>query len=152
MKKNVAILRRRGFAIAILTLSACTLLSAVVSQRALADEVWTTEQDDVVYQEDRNRTAVWSYGEEGTIFIDGLAGVTTGRGAYQGYWVQKESSLRCDTYREDAEGEPTYYWGRFEINFIDADFPSRWHAHFGRCDQAATIPLNGTPVTPDINQ
>ncbi|MGB7251242.1 MAG: hypothetical protein WBC73_20070 [Phormidesmis sp.] len=126
------------------------LISPLTATSALADEVWSTEEYDVIYQEDRNRTAVWSYGpdgREGTIFIEGLAGVTAERGSYLGYWVQESSSLRCDTYREDINGEPTYHWGRFEVTFIDSDFPSRWHAHFGLCDRETTIPLNGTPIT-----
>ena len=118
-------------------------------QQALADEVWSTEEYDVVYQEDRNRTAIWTYGDGvGTVFIDGLAGVYTDRGSYTGYWVQDYSSLRCDTFREDTEGEPTYYWGRFEITFIDPDFPSRWEAKIGLCDLEPTIALSGTPITP----
>ena len=128
----------------ILALAGC----AFASQKALADEVWTTEEYDVIYQEDRNRTAIWSYGDNGLVFIDGLAGVYTGRGSYTGYWVQDSSSLRCDTYREGADGEPTHHWGRFEITFIDPDFPSRWQANVGLCDLEPTIVLNGTPVTP----
>ena len=118
------------------------------AQKALADERWTTEEYDVVYEEDRNRTAIWSYGDNGgTIFIDGLAGVSQGRESYSGYWVQDSSSVRCDTYREGADGEPTYYWGRFEIDFLDPDFPSRWQAQLGLCDRAPTKPLTGTPLT-----
>jgi hypothetical protein len=120
--------------------------------KALADEVWSTEQYNVTYQEDRNRTAIWTYGPEesilGTIFIDGLAGVYTHRESYNGYWVQETSSLRCDTYREDANGDHAYYWGRFDITFIDPDFPSRWKADFGLCDREPTLTLTGTPVTP----
>ncbi|MGF1524033.1 MAG: hypothetical protein ACFBSF_17080 [Leptolyngbyaceae cyanobacterium] len=124
------------------------LTCALMPQKVAADEVWTTEEYDVVYLEDRNETAVWSYGDDrGLIFIDGLGGVFSDRGSYTGYWVQETSSMRCDTYREGANGEPSYHWGRFEITFIDADFPSRWHAHFGLCDRETTIFLNGTPVT-----
>ncbi|MEO0868008.1 MAG: hypothetical protein AAFY17_06080 [Cyanobacteria bacterium J06642_11] len=128
---------------------ATTLLMAgvVVPQAAQADEVWSTEEYDVVYQSERNRTAIWTYGDGvGTIFIDGLAGVYTGRESYTGYWVQETSSLRCDTFREDEDGDPTYHWGRFEIKFIDPDFPSRWEAMIGLCDLAPTIPLTGTPL------
>ncbi|NJM97439.1 MAG: hypothetical protein HC800_09940 [Phormidesmis sp. RL_2_1] len=134
---------------ALVTLS--LLMCALAPSKALADEVWSTEQSDVIYQEDRGSTAIWSYennGESGSIFIDGLAGVFTDRGSYTGYWAQAMSSLRCDTYREGIDGEATYYWGRFEISFIDPDFPSRWHAHYGLCDRPPTFPLNGTPLTP----
>ena len=123
------------------------LAGAAYAPKALADEVWTTQEYDVVYEEDRGRTAIWSYGEGGTLFIDGLAGVYTDRGSYTGYWTQPTSSRRCDTFREDANGEPTYHWGRFEITFIDSDFPSRWYANFGLCDGDPVIHLDGEPVT-----
>ena len=123
------------------------LVAGLIPQSALADEVWSTEEYDVIYQRDRNRTAIWSYGRDGIIFIEGLAGVSTNRGSYRGYWAQSSSSLRCDTYREGKNGKATYHWGRFEITFIDPDFPSRWHAHIGLCEREPTIFLNGTPVT-----
>lgn len=130
-------------------LAAALLIGTFAPHTALADEMWSTEEYDVIYQDERNRTAIWTYGDDvGTIFIDGLAGVYTDRGSYSGYWVQESSSLRCDTFREDANGEPTYYWGRFEITFIDPDFPSRWEAMIGLCDRNTTIPLTGTPITP----
>lgn len=127
---------------------ACTLLaSTTIPLNAIADEVWTTEEYDVIYQEDRGTTAIWSYGDDGVIFIDDLAGVFTDRGSYTGYWAQSSSSQRCDTFREGPNGEPTYHWGRFDIMFLDPDFPSRWHAHIGLCNQDPTMMLNGTPVT-----
>lgn len=126
-------------------------VAAIAPQSAFADEVWSTTEYDVMYEEDRNNTAIWTYGDGdtvlGTIFIDGLGGVTTDRGSYNGYWTQETSSVRCDTFREDANGEPTYHWGRFEITFIDSEFPSRWYANFGLCDRAPTIHLDATPIT-----
>ena len=119
-------------------------------KNAYSDETWTTEEYKVIYLEDRKNTAVWRYGDNiGHVFIDGLGGKTEGRGSYHGYWVQKSSSRRCDTYREDINGKPTYYWGRFEIKFIDPNFPSRWQAKLGLCDQKTTIILNGTPSVLD---
>ena len=127
------------------------LTCILIPQKVAADEVWTTEEYDVVYLEDRNETAVWSYGDDiGLIFIDGLGGVYTDRGSYTGYWVQATSSMHCETYREGINGEPSYHWGRFEITFIDPDFPSRWQAQFGLYDRDPIITLNGTPVTSDV--
>ncbi|MEM6252762.1 MAG: hypothetical protein AAF821_07560 [Cyanobacteria bacterium P01_D01_bin.156] len=123
------------------------IVSALAPQKALADEVWSTEEYDVIYQEDRNRTAIWTYGDDGIIFIDGLAGVYTDRGSYTGYWAQESSSMRCDTYREGTDGEQTYHWGNFKVTFIDSDFPSRWHAQIGLCELEPRIFLNGTPIT-----
>lgn len=135
MRKNYLFL----LGLALLTLG-------IAPKVAMADEVWSTEENDVVYQEDRNNTAIWNYGN-GTIFIQGLGGVVSDRGSYHGYWVQESSSLRCDTYREGGDGEPSYHWGRFEITFLDPDFPSRWQAKFGLCDNEPKRALNGTPKT-----
>ncbi|MEM6598178.1 MAG: hypothetical protein AAF810_19630 [Cyanobacteria bacterium P01_D01_bin.36] len=144
MKNNFCFLLPVSLFVGILT----TLFG---SRPAVADEVWTTEEYDVTYLEDRDRTAIWTYGTEkatvGTIFIDGLAGVFTDRGSYGGYWVQESSSRRCDTFREDINGDRAYYWGRFDITFIDPDFPSRWEASFGLCDGETPITLTGTPVS-----
>lgn len=128
-------------------LTLALLTAMLASPKAIADEVWTTEEYDVIYQDERNRTAIWHYGDNGVIFIDALAGVYTDRGSYSGYWVQDSSSMRCDTYREGADGEPTYHWGRFDITFIDPDFPSRWQADISLCDGEPIMTLNGTPVT-----
>ncbi len=128
------------------TLFSTLLAAACVGQKASADEVWSTDEYDVIYLEDRNRTAVWRYGEDGTIFIEGLAGVYSDRGTYTGYWAQPSSSLRCDTFREGADGEPSYHWGRFELTFIDSAFPARWYADFGLCDLEPSIHLDAVPV------
>ena len=131
-----------------LSITVASLLSPFLfPQKAVADEVWSTDEYDVVYEEDRGSTAIWSYGDGlGTIFIDGLAGVIADRSDYTGYWTQETSSRRCDTFREGPDGEPTYHWGRFEITFVDADFPSRWYANFGLCDGPLSIHLDGTPI------
>lgn len=120
---------------------------ATTSFPAIADEIWQTEEGSVIYLEDRNTTAVWKY-FNGRVFIDGLGGVTRDRGSYQGYWVQESSSVRCDTYREGIDGEPSYHWGRFEVTFLDSDFPSRWQAKWGICDREPSRVANGTPRTP----
>ncbi|MEO1207939.1 MAG: hypothetical protein AAFX78_00205 [Cyanobacteria bacterium J06638_20] len=130
-----------------LLLGATALALALTPNSAWADEVWSTEEYDVIYQEDRGRTSVWTYGTDGMVFIDGLAGIYRDRGSYSGYWVQATSSLRCDTYREGADGEPTYHWGHFEVTFIDPDFPSRWQADISLCDGDPIVTLNGTPIT-----
>ncbi|MFK8184444.1 MAG: hypothetical protein AB8B99_13810 [Phormidesmis sp.] len=126
-----------------LTLLVCGAYAPTVR----ADEVWTTQESDVVYEEDRGRTAIWSYDNGGSIFIYGLAGVVTDRGSYNGYWTQPSSSVRCDTFRENEKGEPTYHWGSFDITFIDSDFPSRWYANVALCDGAPFVHLDGEPVT-----
>ena len=130
----------------------CLAIAACVNiaPKVVADEVWRTEEFNVIYLEDRGQTAIWEYGDGvGYVLLDGLAGEYTDRGTYTGYWVQKSSSRRCDTFREDVTGLPTYHWGNVEVEFIDKDFPSRWTLKLGICDQASPIELNGTPIVSD---
>lgn len=127
------------------------LTSSSIAENTYGDEAWKTEEYPVIYTEDRNNTAIWSYGDgQGTIFIDGLAGEVKNRSSYNGYWVQESSSLRCDTYREGMDGKPSYHWGRFEIKFLNPDLPSYWQAKFGLCDQEPSITLNGTPIKSNL--
>lgn len=74
--------------------SAVFVLAAAPSV-ASADELWNSNYGRVVYQSDRNKTAVWTY-PAGTIFIEGLTGVTSNRGIYHRIWVGK-SDVKCDT-------------------------------------------------------
>lgn len=116
---------------------------------AVADEVWQSEYGSIVYQEDRGSTAIWSYSDfpGGAMFIDGLAGVYSDRGSYSGYWVQNESAVRCDTYREGLDGEPSYYWGNLQVIFLDPGFPARWTADWSYCDRGFSGTWDGTPIT-----
>ena len=125
------------------------LLVLLVSQSSIADEVWNSSYGKVIYEKELGTTAVWSYnsnGVPGLIYIDNLAGVYKGRGYYQGYWVQTTSGNRCKTQRM-MQGTPSYYWGQFEIQFLDPDFPSRWEAKWSYCEQKPTALWQGIPVT-----
>ncbi len=127
-------------------------MSAVMASGAFADEVWNTNLGKVVYADEIGSTAVWTYKDgsrDGIIYIQGLAKVYTGRGSYDGYWAQHKSNRACDTTREGIDGHMTAYWGRFHINFTDPDFPSRWQAKWGYCDDKPTNKWNGTPIVGD---
>ena len=70
----------------------------------------------------------------GLIHLAGLAGIHKNRGRYEGYWVQNDSIKECLTERPTQNGETTKHWGRIHIRFIDKNFPSRWEAQWGYCD------------------
>ena len=122
--------------------SAVFVLAAAPSI-TLADEVWNSNYGRVVHQRDRGKTAIWTY-PAGTIFIEGLAGITSNRGIYHGYWVGK-SKVLCDTSREDGSGKLSNTWGRFSIRFTVPDFPMSWEARWGYCESEPTFSWNGTP-------
>jgi hypothetical protein len=127
------------------------LMMVVTTSPAIADEVWSSDYGNVIYQQDRGKTAIWTYGDSarGSLFIDGLAGKFTNRDTYHGYWSQSTSKVRCETFREGRDGKPTYYWGNFRIQFLDPDFPSRWSASFGYCNQPLRLSWRAYPIVGD---
>jgi hypothetical protein len=124
------------------------LLALAGTTPAIADEVWSTDYGTVIYQEDRGKTAIWTYGDSsnGSLFIEGVAGQFKSRGTYYGYWSQSTSKVRCETYREGRDGKSTHYWGNFRVQFLDPEFPSRWSAIFGYCNQPPNSPWRAYPI------
>jgi hypothetical protein len=128
--------------------AAVFLTAAVAASPVRADEVWESDYGRVVYQSDRGKTAVFTYGDsvQGALFVDGLAGQFKNRGTYYGYWSQSTSKVRCETYREGRNGQRTYYWGTLGVQFLDPDFPSRWSAEIGYCDQPPKLSWRAFPI------
>jgi hypothetical protein len=125
------------------------LFALMISQPLLADEVWNSTYGKVIYESDIGKTALWSYnykGTDGLIYIDNLAGVYEGRGSYQGYWVQTISDVKCKTVRL-MKDKSSMYWGKFQIQFVDPNFPSRWQATWNYCDKAPAKIWQGFPIT-----
>lgn len=130
---------------------------ALTTATAHADEVWTTEIGEVIYERDlENGMAVLSYplGYEelrGEAFIMGLAGEYEGRGRYDGIWFEMSEEPRtglCDVAMAHPEtGEPMFNWGRVELIFVDPDFPGQWIAQRGDCFDVPSDVLVGKPVT-----
>jgi hypothetical protein len=118
---------------------------------AIADEVWSSDYGNVIYQADRGKTAIWTYGDSarGSLFIEGLAGKFKARDTYYGYWSQSKSKVKCETFREGRDGKATYYWGNFRIKFIESEFPSRWSATFGYCNQPLNLSWRAYPIVGD---
>jgi hypothetical protein len=127
----------------------CTLvLLILIVPAAIADEVWDSTYGKVIYADDVGVNAHWTYehsDRQGIIFIPGLAGMYSRRGNYEGYWAQQTSDTRCDYERPGIDNEPTYYWGKFHISFVDLAYPSRWMARWGYCEDAPTATWDGSP-------
>lgn len=118
-----------------------------ISQTLLADEVWNSTYGKVIYEDEIGKTALWNYNNNGIlglIYINNLAGVYTGRKAYDGYWVQETSEVQCKTHRM-MKDKPSFYWGRFHIQFLDPNFPSRWQAKWSYCNNPPKKDWQGTP-------
>lgn len=138
---------------ALLTAAAAAL---AITSIAAADEVWSTEIGEVIYERDlENGMTVLSYplGDEelrGEAFIMGLAGQYEGRGRYDGIWVEmsdEPGTGLCPVAMAHPEtGEPTYNWGRVELIFVDPDFPGSWIAQRGECFDEPSDVLVGRPI------
>ena len=133
-------------------------LALLLSGAASADEVWTTEIGEVVYDhETEDGHAVLTYPIEGSDvlgigYIAGLAGVYENRSAYTGIWIEPDGtgSPACQYAITDPEtGEPRQTWGQVEMIFVDPDFPGSWVIKRGYCFEPVSELLVGKPVTAD---
>lgn len=122
---------------------------------ASADEVWSTQIGDVIYENDlESGFAVLSYpldaeGMRGRSYIEDLAGVYTGRRSYSGIWIEPDSEgeTTCTYGIENPEtGELASNWGRIEMIFVDPDFPGSWVIKRGFCFEDPSYYLIGKPV------
>lgn len=121
-----------------------------------ADEVWNSNVGQIIYAEDIGPTTVFTYGTEqdpGVIYIVGLAKVYEGRGTYDGYWAKNHAKVACKTLRPGINGAMTPFWGRFQIRFLDANFPSRWEGAWTYCDDLKPQPVKimATPLVAEEN-
>ena len=136
------------------------MIAAIVGTAALslavahADEVWSTDIGDVIYETDlSNGMAVLSYPTDGEVrglaYIAGLAGEYTGRTGYDGIWMEPASEDGvCDIEIAAPEtGEISNNWGRVEVIFVDPDFPGTFVAIRGDCFDEPDAMLVARPVT-----
>jgi len=135
------------------TLMAATALAC--ASGALADEVWSTQIGDVVYERDLpTGEAVLSYpaadGEaRGLAYVEGLAQTYQGRGAFEGVWIEDDlaSDSACSVSISDPETDaPRNNWGRIELVFTEPDFPGGWVAIRGDCFNEPDSYLIGKPI------
>ena len=120
---------------------------------ASADEVWTTNEGNIVYERDieAGQMAVFR-GNGVTMYIEGLAGVYTDRGSYSGIWVLDEAPVGAQgcpvaIVLPGTTDQSTAYWGQMEITFSDPDFPSIWMAQLGNCFEGLSDTIIARPVT-----
>ncbi|NQY98121.1 MAG: hypothetical protein HRT82_13280 [Henriciella sp.] len=104
-------------------MAAMAVAGAVTSGWAIADEVWSTEIGDVIYEIDlENGMAVLSYPTDmeeirGRAYVSGLAGVYTGRTGYEGIWIEPATEAgTCDVEMVAPDsGEASNNWGRIRV-------------------------------------
>lgn len=129
-------------------------LTALGLCAAQADEVWSSDIGEIIYETDlANGMAVLSYPTDGEVrglaYIAGLAGQYEGRTGYEGIWMEPETeSGGCDVEIAAPEtGEISNNWGRVKVIFVDPDYPSTFIALRGDCFDEPDAMLVARPVT-----
>lgn len=142
--------RERTRMLLLISSLAGAFIAAIACQPALAAKVWDSNNlGTVVYQKDIGKWAIWTFGNdpdhpEGKIYIQGLAGVDKGLGFYSGYWIRFKGN-ECDSPLTTLEGTQSRNFGVFNIRFLDPNSPSRWTAQLGKCNEAPSNKVSGTP-------
>lgn len=136
--------------------TSAALASCLMAGIAQADEVWSTEIGDVIYETDLdNGMAVLSYPTDeevrGLAYLSGLAGEYTGRTAYDGIWMEPTTADGlCEVeIAAPVTGETSNNWGRVRVIFVDPDFPGSFIAIRGDCFEDPDAMLVARPITAD---
>lgn len=122
------------------TVFAALASACLVAAPALADEVWSSEIGDIVYEADIDDYAVLSFEGDGggvryNAFVEGLGMNYDDRSRHDGYWTgpMGDGSTVCAVSIIDHTGQATNNWGRVEVIFVDRAFPSAFIAQRGAC-------------------
>ena len=114
---------------------------------AVADETWMTAQGQAVYVADIDYTAVLSIPLDGRVvhlYFDGLAGNSTERYVFNGYWIGKRAGL-CSAALTGPDGRSSKDWGLARIAFDLPAFPTGWTATMGNCTYDADWSVRADP-------
>jgi len=113
---------------------------------ALADEVWSSDYGEVIYENDIEGQAILSMqlgGEgRGLMYFPGLAGNYDDRSTHHGYWIMPGGGP-CEAELTGVDGFSGGDWGRVVISFDKAAFPTSWTATFGQCFDDYSFSLRG---------
>jgi len=110
-----------------------------------ADEVWTSELGDVIYEREVAGMAVLSVplnDVKGLIYLPGLAGNFSDRSTHDGFWISDEMGP-CPADLRSPEGLISPSWGRVQLVFDGPAFPTAWTMRLGSCFAEPDILLRG---------
>jgi len=110
-----------------------------------ADEVWTTPQGDIVYEQDAPEAAIWSMPINGAIvslYFPGLSFNYNNRSTHEGYWIS-DGATDCTAMLYGSDGRGSRSWGRAIVTFDGAAFPSDLTLWWGDCFAQPSHPIRG---------
>lgn len=139
------------FTKAILTAALCAL-----PLTATADEAWDTPAGQIIYQQDLGLMAVLSFpyaaaypGQvpefaqgDATVYFPGLGGNFDNRSIHDGYWII-QGAPACSATLTTANGVSSQRWGRAQVIFDRAAFPTSLTLLVGSCMDEPTVIVRG---------
>jgi len=103
---------------------------------ATADEVWSTDLGDIIYEAEEAGAAILSFGGfdgyRGTLVLPGLAGNYEQRGVHHGYWIGT-SGVDCGAALTGPTGNASRAWGQAVVAFDGPAFPTSFTVSLGDC-------------------
>ncbi len=129
-----------------------TLAALMLAAPAAADEVWSSEMGDIIYEFDQNNTAVFSFTNldayGALLVIPGLAGNLENRGVHDAYWLGSGSG-DCPAFLAlpGDEQTATTNWGRAIVSFDSPAFPTSFTLQLGWCFEDPRESMGAKAVT-----
>ncbi len=122
--------------------AALLLLSAPVS----ADEVWTSEMGQIVYEAEEGGAAIFSFinvdAYPAKLIIPGLAGNYSNRGSHEAYWIGQGAG-GCIAFMSHGSKPASSQWGRARVVFDSPEFPTSVTVILGFCLDEPNIVIRG---------
>ncbi|MDG1418442.1 MAG: hypothetical protein P8J78_00895 [Maricaulis sp.] len=127
------------------------LIAAFAVAPALADEVWTSDAGQVIYEADIGEYAVLTMRtpKNGSyrVYIRGLAGNYDNRvGQFTGYWIATDPNIpspECDVTILTVDDRTTHLWGRVNMTFDRPAYPTGFSAQIGDCYEEPNVQWTG---------
>lgn len=111
------------------------LLACLLATPALADEVWSSDTGDIVYQDEIDGAAVFTFrGFDGypvTLVIPGLAGNFDARGVHDAFWLGDGPGYCMGAM--SWQGQARNQWGQALLMFDKPAYPTSFTLLMGDC-------------------
>ncbi len=128
--------------------TALALTTILGAWPALADEVWSSDLGEIVYEADSGEIAILSFSSpdygNGQLFVIGLGGNYDNRGEHEGFWIS-DGNGSCPAELTGPDGQSSNNWGRVLIEFEEPGFPSAFDLELGNCFDEPNDSFQATP-------
>lgn len=109
--------------------------AAVCAAPVIADETWSSDMGQIIYEDDVDGAAVFSFtnvdGSRAVVVIRGVEENYDDRGVHDGFWIGQGAGYCIGAM--SIGGQPSYQWGRALISFETPAFPSSFTMTLGDC-------------------